>query len=84
MEEVGSYLMKFGDMIAAYRAHSGDEMHSIRGVVARVLSPLATAPSGPRRWVWRRRAWMQSVLFLLGLYDYGGAFRVLAQKRAKE
>ena len=84
LEEVGSYPMKFGDMIAAYRAHSGDEMHSIRGVVARVLSPLATAPSGPRRWVWRRRAWMQSVLFLLGLYDYGGAFRVLAQKRAKE
>jgi ubiquinone/menaquinone biosynthesis C-methylase UbiE len=84
LEEVGSYPMRFGDMIAAYRAHSGDEMQSIRGVVARVLSPLATTSSGSRRWVWRRRVWMQSLLFLLGLYDYGGAFRVLAQKQAKE
>ncbi len=84
MEQVGSFPMKFGDMIAAYRAHSGDDVHGFRGVVARLLSPLATKPSGPRQWKWRQRAWMQSLLFLLGLYDYGGAFRVLACKRVAE
>ena len=83
MDPVGSFPMRLGDMVAAYRAHSGDQVHGIRGLVARALAPIASKPSGPRHWRWSRRVWMQALLLVLGLYDYGGAFRVLAHKRVE-
>ena len=83
MNPVGSFPMRLGDMVAAYRAHSGDQVHGIRGLVARALAPIASKPSGPRHWRWSRRVWMQALLLVLGLYDYGGAFRVLAHKRVE-
>lgn len=84
LHQVGSFPMRLGDMVAAYQAHSPDTIRGVRGLVARALGPFASRPGGPRHWTWRRRTWMQGLLFLLGLYDYGGAFRVLAHKRPQE
>ena len=80
-EAVGSFPMSVRDMVAAYRGHSGAEAGGLKGTVARVAEALLPAADGARRWTLARRTRMQALLFLIGLWDYGSAFRILGRKR---
>ena len=75
-----SFPMAMRDMLTAYQAHSGADGTGLKRWTARVADGLVPGPPASRQWRWWRRARMQGLLLLLGLYDYGSAFRVLGRK----
>jgi ubiquinone/menaquinone biosynthesis C-methylase UbiE len=81
-DHVGSFPMSMRDMLDAFRAHSGQDAGGPKGAIADVVGALLPEGGGRRTWSLPRRARMQGLLLLLGLWDYGSAFRFLGQKRA--
>ncbi|MFP6643814.1 MAG: hypothetical protein VCF24_09690, partial [Candidatus Latescibacterota bacterium] len=63
----------------AYQAHSGEDGAGLKRMVAGIAEGILPGPPASRQWGWSRRLYMEGLL-MLGLYDYGSAFRVLGQK----
>jgi 2-polyprenyl-6-hydroxyphenyl methylase/3-demethylubiquinone-9 3-methyltransferase len=75
-----SFPMAMRDMLSAYEAHSGGDGSGLKRIIAGVASGLLPGPPGSRKWRWVNRRYMEGLLLVMGLYDYGSAFRVLGQK----
>lgn len=75
-----SFPMSMRDMLTAYQAHSGEDGSGLKRMIAGIAEGILPGPPASRQWGWWRRVYMESLLLLLGLYDYGSAFRVLGQK----
>ena len=82
---VGSFPMYLMDMLDGLKCRSseGEFPRSARGYLAKVLSSVA-GRSDRRAWTFRRRFNMQTLLLLIGLYDYGSSFRILQQKAGEK
>jgi 2-polyprenyl-3-methyl-5-hydroxy-6-metoxy-1,4-benzoquinol methylase len=80
VQQVASFPMSMRDMLSAYQAHSGEDGSGSKRLIAQVADRILPAAPQSRQWTWARRAQMQGLLLLLGLYDYGSAFRILGQK----
>ena len=75
-----SFPMAMRDMLTAYQAHSGEDGAGLKRIVAGIAEGILPGPPASRQWGWSRRLYMEGLLLMLGLYDYGSAFRVLGQK----
>ena len=80
---VGSFPMYLKDMLEALRARDQDGSlpDGTKGKIAGLLERFLRTDIGEREWTWGRRFSMQGLLLLMGIYDYGSAFRVLGQKK---
>lgn len=82
LQPEASFPMAMRDMLTAYQAHSGTDGSGIKRLIADVAHHLLPGPPTSRQWNWYRKLRMEGLLLLLGMYDYGSAFRVLGQKDA--
>ena len=80
----GSFPMYLRDIIHAYTAAAGEGNSSrvLKGMVGTLLNTLLPKSPGRREWTFVRRAGMQKLLLLMGIVDYGSAFRILGRKSA--
>ena len=78
----GSYPMYLRDMLDALQAREAEGRlpGGMKGVLARILDTVLRKQQPDREWTLSRRFAMQGLLLLMGLYDYGSAFRVLGHK----
>ncbi len=81
-QHMGSFPMYMDDILEAARARTPDGSWppGARGTAARIASKLTRKSSSRRRWTRMRRFSMQALLLVMGLYDYGSAFRILGVK----
>lgn len=78
----GSFPMYWRDMIDAFKAREGTQcgLEGAKAAIAR-LSEAWPGVDQAREWSVYRRFSMQALLLLVGLHDYGSAFRIVCQKR---
>ena len=76
----GSFPMYLRDIIHAYTAAAEGSARGLKGVVGKLLNTLLPKSPGRREWTFVRRAGMQKLLLLMGIVDYGSAFRILGRK----
>lgn len=86
-DHCGSFPMAVRDMVDAFVAHSGEDARGAKAQIIRLADALIPGPSSiggneSRDWSFLRRTRMQGLLFLIGLWDYGSAFRYLGRKRS--
>ena len=78
----GSFPMYLRDIIHAYTAaaEGGTSSRGVKGTVGKILNTLLPKSPGRRHWTFLRRSQMQKLLLLMGIIDYGSAFRILGRK----
>ena len=76
----GSFPMYARDIIHAFEARNPGGGGGLKGIAGKLLNVLMPSSAGQRNWTFIRRKSMQELLLLMGLLDYGSAFRILGRK----